>query len=196
MKAVVQEGYGAPERVLKLEEIDRPPVGDDDVLIRVRATSVNAPDWITVTGVPYHLRLKSGLRRPSTHVRGTDVAGVVEAVGQERAPTSSPVMRRSDHRGPTLSPHRGRLRSSQSFRRPSSSRTVSKPDASFTLGAATVPLRSRKNRLTEGSRFRTAGNPLSSTVGVEESVQIAKSPDEVWEAIAEFAFHLRWRKGF
>jgi hypothetical protein len=73
---------------------------------------------------------------------------------------------------------------------------VSKPDASFTLGAATVPLRSRKNRLTEGSRFRTAGNPLSSTVGVEESVQIAKSPDEVWEAIAEFAFHLRWRKGF
>jgi NADPH:quinone reductase-like Zn-dependent oxidoreductase len=85
MKAIVQEGYGAPERVLKLEEVDRPPVGDDDVLIRVRATSVNTPDWITVTGVPYLLRLKSGLRRPSTPVRGADVAGVVEAVGKNVA---------------------------------------------------------------------------------------------------------------
>jgi len=81
MKAIVHESYGAPERVLRLEEIDRPPVGDDDVLIRVRATSVNTPDWITVTGVPYILRLRSGLRRPRTPVRGTDVAGVVEAVG-------------------------------------------------------------------------------------------------------------------
>jgi NADPH:quinone reductase-like Zn-dependent oxidoreductase len=82
MKAIVQERYGAPERVLRLEEIDRPPVGDDDVLIRVRATSVNTPDWITVAGVPYILRLRSGLRRPRTPVRGTDVAGVVEAVGK------------------------------------------------------------------------------------------------------------------
>ena len=82
MKAVVQEGYGAPERVLKLEEVDRPSVGDDDVLIRVRATSVNTPDWVTVAGVPYVSRLKSGFRQPSTPVRGTDIAGVVEAVGK------------------------------------------------------------------------------------------------------------------
>ena len=82
MKAIVQDGYGAPERVLELKEVDRPSVGDDDVLIRVRATSVNTPDWITVAGVPYILRLQSGLRRPSTAVRGTDVAGVVEAVGK------------------------------------------------------------------------------------------------------------------
>jgi NADPH:quinone reductase-like Zn-dependent oxidoreductase len=82
MKAIVQEGYGAPERVLKLEEVDPPSVGDDDVLIQVRATSVNTPDWITVTGVPYVIRLQSGLRQPSTPVRGTDVAGVVEAVGK------------------------------------------------------------------------------------------------------------------
>ena len=82
MKAVVQKRYGAPPEVLKLEDVDRPSVGDDDVLIRVRATSVNTPDWITVTGVPYILRLKSGLRRPSAPVRGTDVAGVVEAVGR------------------------------------------------------------------------------------------------------------------
>ena len=82
MKAVVQHRYGAPQQVLKLEEVDRPSVGDDDVLIRVRGTSVNTPDWITVAGVPYILRLKSGLRRPSTPVRGTDVAGVVEAIGK------------------------------------------------------------------------------------------------------------------
>ena len=47
----------------------------------MRATSVNTPDWITVTGVPYILRLRSGLRRPRTPVRGTDAAGLVEAVG-------------------------------------------------------------------------------------------------------------------
>ena len=81
MKAIVQESYGPPERVLRLADVERPPVGDDDVLIRLRATSVNTPDWITVTGVPYILRLRSGLRRPRTPVRGTDVAGIVEAVG-------------------------------------------------------------------------------------------------------------------
>ena len=82
MKAIVQRGYGAPERVLKLDEVDRPSVGDDDVLVRVWATSVNTPDWITVTGTPYVLRLQSGLRKPRTPVRGTDIAGVVEAVGK------------------------------------------------------------------------------------------------------------------
>jgi NADPH:quinone reductase-like Zn-dependent oxidoreductase len=83
MKAVVQNGYGPPEQVLELEEVDRPAIGnDDDVLVRVRATSVNTPDWITVAGVPYILRLKSGLMRPKSPVRGTDVAGVVETVGE------------------------------------------------------------------------------------------------------------------
>jgi NADPH:quinone reductase-like Zn-dependent oxidoreductase len=81
MKAIVQEEYGAPERVLRQAEIDPPPLGEDHVLIRVRATSVNTPDWITVTGVPYFLRVQAGLRGPKTPVRGTDVAGVVEAVG-------------------------------------------------------------------------------------------------------------------
>jgi NADPH:quinone reductase-like Zn-dependent oxidoreductase len=81
MNAIVQVGYGPPERVLSMRAVDRPPIGDEDVLVRVRATSVNTPDWIAVTGVPYILRLQSGLRRPKTGVRGTDVAGVVEAVG-------------------------------------------------------------------------------------------------------------------
>jgi NADPH:quinone reductase-like Zn-dependent oxidoreductase len=81
MRAVIQNGYGAPEHVLRLDQTARPPTGADDVLIRVRATSVNTPDWATVAGVPYALRLQSGLRRPSHQVRGSDVAGVVEAVG-------------------------------------------------------------------------------------------------------------------
>jgi NADPH:quinone reductase-like Zn-dependent oxidoreductase len=82
MKAIVQTGYGEPERVLELDEVERPAVGDDGVLIRVKATSVNTPDWIAVAGVPYVLRVRFGLRRPSTPVRGTDVAGVVEEVGR------------------------------------------------------------------------------------------------------------------
>jgi NADPH:quinone reductase-like Zn-dependent oxidoreductase len=83
MQAIVQDGYGAPERVLRPDHIDRPQVGTGDVLVRVRATSVNTPDWATVAGVPYVLRLRSGLRRPSHPVRGSDVAGVVEAVGRD-----------------------------------------------------------------------------------------------------------------
>jgi NADPH:quinone reductase-like Zn-dependent oxidoreductase len=82
MKAIVQDGYGAPERVLRLAEVDRPTAGDGEVLVRVRATSVNTPDWITVAGVPYILRLRFGLRRPQTPIRGSDVAGVVQAVGR------------------------------------------------------------------------------------------------------------------
>ncbi len=83
MKAIVQSGYGTPEQVLRLGEIDRPSVGDGEVLVRMRASSVNTPDWLMVTGTPYILRLKFGLRGPRTAVRGSDLAGVVEAVGQD-----------------------------------------------------------------------------------------------------------------
>jgi NADPH:quinone reductase-like Zn-dependent oxidoreductase len=83
MRAIVQDGYGKPERVLRLDEIARPSIGADQVLIRVRATSVNTPDWATVAGVPYVLRLKSGLRRPAHRIRGSDFAGVVQAVGPQ-----------------------------------------------------------------------------------------------------------------
>lgn len=83
MRAVVQDAYGPPEDVLRVREIERPRIGADQVLVRIRATSVNTPDWITTTGVPYFIRLQSGLRGPKTPVRGTDVAGVVEAVGAD-----------------------------------------------------------------------------------------------------------------
>jgi NADPH:quinone reductase-like Zn-dependent oxidoreductase len=82
MRAIIQVGYGEPERVLRLEEIPVPSIGTDEVLIRMRATSVNTPDWATVVGVPYILRLGFGLRRPKRPVRGSDVAGVVQAIGQ------------------------------------------------------------------------------------------------------------------
>jgi NADPH:quinone reductase-like Zn-dependent oxidoreductase len=83
MRAIIQRGYGAPCDVLRPGQIQRPPAGSDDVLIRMRATSVNTPDWATVAGVPAILRLGTGLRRPGHPVRGSDIAGVVEAVGPQ-----------------------------------------------------------------------------------------------------------------
>src|SRR6516225_5812556 len=81
VQAIIQHGYGKPERVLRPGQAKVPTIGAGDVLVRVRATSVNTPDWATVAGVPYILRLGVGLRRPKRPVRGSDVAGTVEAVG-------------------------------------------------------------------------------------------------------------------
>src|SRR5215472_1428703 len=83
MLAIIQDGYGNPERVLRAGQAGVPSIGADDVLIQVRATSVNTPDWATVAGVPYILRLGAGLRRPKRPVRGSDIAGVVQAVGRQ-----------------------------------------------------------------------------------------------------------------
>ena len=81
MRAILQHGYGIPRDVLRLGQVPCPSPGGDDVLIRVRATSVNTPDWATVAGVPSILRLGTGPRRPRHPVRGSDVAGVVAAAG-------------------------------------------------------------------------------------------------------------------
>jgi NADPH:quinone reductase-like Zn-dependent oxidoreductase len=80
MRAIVQDAYGSPG-VLRLAEVDRPVIGDDGVLVRVRASSVNPADLAVVTGRPGLVRLASGLRRPRRPVPGRDLAGVVEAVG-------------------------------------------------------------------------------------------------------------------
>jgi NADPH:quinone reductase-like Zn-dependent oxidoreductase len=82
MKAVVQERYGSPD-VLELRDVEIPTIGDDGVLVRVRASSVNAADWHTVRGQPVFARLQTGLRRPKQALVGIDVAGVVEAVGRD-----------------------------------------------------------------------------------------------------------------
>jgi len=82
MKAIVQDKYGSPD-VLELQEIDKPVVKDDEVLVRVRAASANPADWHFMRGLPYVMRPQSGLRKPKNSVLGRDIAGQVEAVGKD-----------------------------------------------------------------------------------------------------------------
>ena len=80
MQAIVQDNYG-PGKALELREIERPRIGEHEVLVRVRAAGVNPADWAVMSGLPYIARPVYGLRRPKIGVRGTDVAGHVAAVG-------------------------------------------------------------------------------------------------------------------
>jgi NADPH:quinone reductase-like Zn-dependent oxidoreductase len=82
MKAAVRDRYGSPD-VVELREIERPAPADDEVLVRVRAASVNAADWYGMTGTPYVGRAAMGLRKPKSNRLGTDFAGTVEAVGND-----------------------------------------------------------------------------------------------------------------
>lgn len=83
MKAIVQDSYGTADKVLKLCEIDKPKVAEGEVLIRVSASCVHPDVWHVVNGWPLILRLfGAGPFRPKNPVPGTDVAGVVEAVGK------------------------------------------------------------------------------------------------------------------
>jgi NADPH:quinone reductase-like Zn-dependent oxidoreductase len=81
MKAIVYHRYGWPD-VLRFEEIEKPTAGDNEVLIKVRAASVNPYDWHFMRGTPYLVRLMAGLRQPKATRLGADVAGQVEAVGR------------------------------------------------------------------------------------------------------------------
>lgn len=80
MLAIVQDNYGSG-KALELREIERPGIGEHQVLVRVRAAGVNPADWAVMSGLPYIARPVYGLRRPKVGVRGTDVAGHVAAVG-------------------------------------------------------------------------------------------------------------------
>jgi NADPH:quinone reductase-like Zn-dependent oxidoreductase len=83
MKAIRYGRYGSPD-VLGLRDIDMPAVGDDEVMVRVRAASVNPLDWHFMRGAPYLVRLVAGLSRPraSANRLGADMAGSVEAAGK------------------------------------------------------------------------------------------------------------------
>ncbi len=81
MKAIVYSNYGSPD-VLKCEGIEKPTARDDEVLIKVRAASVNPVDWHFMRGTPYFVRILAGLRKPKITRLGVDVAGQVEAVGR------------------------------------------------------------------------------------------------------------------
>jgi NADPH:quinone reductase-like Zn-dependent oxidoreductase len=82
MKAIIQTQYGGPE-VLKLAEVAMPQVGPQDVLIKVKASSITTADSMMMTGKPYVGRLLLGLTKPKHPITGTGFAGVVEAVGAE-----------------------------------------------------------------------------------------------------------------
>jgi NADPH:quinone reductase-like Zn-dependent oxidoreductase len=81
MKAIVQDVYGSAD-TLTFRDIEVPVIGDDEVLVRVRAAGVDPGVWHLMTGRPYLVRLMGvGVRRPKVSVRGRDLSGVVEAVG-------------------------------------------------------------------------------------------------------------------
>jgi NADPH:quinone reductase-like Zn-dependent oxidoreductase len=83
MRAVVQDSYGAPD-VLELREVDRPPVGPAEVMVRVHAAGIDQGVWHLMAGLPYVVRLAGyGIRSPKNPVRGLDVAGRVEQVGAQ-----------------------------------------------------------------------------------------------------------------
>jgi NADPH:quinone reductase-like Zn-dependent oxidoreductase len=79
----VHERYGPPEAVVELRDLEKPTPADDEVLVRVRATSVNIAEWYAVTGRPWLARATTGLRRPKDVRLGVDYAGTVEAVGKD-----------------------------------------------------------------------------------------------------------------
>jgi NADPH:quinone reductase-like Zn-dependent oxidoreductase len=81
MKAAVRDRYGSPD-VVEIREIAKPVPTEDEVLVRVRAASLNMADWYEVAGRPYVGRVQTGLRKPKTNRLGVDYAGTVEAVGK------------------------------------------------------------------------------------------------------------------
>ena len=82
MKAIVQSRYGSVE-VLEAQEVDKPEIGDDEVLVHVRAASIHLGDWILMTGSPFVMRMATGLTKPKNRIPGTDLAGTVEAIGKD-----------------------------------------------------------------------------------------------------------------
>jgi NADPH:quinone reductase-like Zn-dependent oxidoreductase len=82
VKAVVRNRFGAPD-VLEVEDVEKPDLTDDGLLVRVRAASLNRGDWYALTGTPYVARASLGLRKPKSNRLGTDFAGTVEAVGKD-----------------------------------------------------------------------------------------------------------------
>jgi NADPH:quinone reductase-like Zn-dependent oxidoreductase len=82
MRAAVRDRYGSPDAV-ELQEIDKPDLADDGVLVRVRAASINPADWYAMMGRPSLFRAQMGLIKPKERVLGADFAGTVEALGKE-----------------------------------------------------------------------------------------------------------------
>lgn len=82
MKAFVRHQYGGPS-VLKMEEVERPLPADDEVLVKVRATSLNPYEWRMLRADPFFIRFEFGLFKPKNLILGSDFAGTVEAIGKD-----------------------------------------------------------------------------------------------------------------
>ena len=80
MKAYIKTKYGGPE-VLQLEEVDKPIVKDDHILVKVFANSANPADWHLIRGKPFFARFTSGLLKPKEKIAGADFAGIVVETG-------------------------------------------------------------------------------------------------------------------
>jgi NADPH:quinone reductase-like Zn-dependent oxidoreductase len=83
MKAIVEDRFGSPD-VLQLREIDQPQVGDDEVLVRVQAASVNPADWYTMAGTPYVARQQESFGAEVTGVCSTRNVDLVGSLGADR----------------------------------------------------------------------------------------------------------------
>jgi NADPH:quinone reductase-like Zn-dependent oxidoreductase len=171
VKAIRYDRYGPPE-VLELRDIDMPAVGDGDLLVRVRAASVNPLDWHFMRGAPYLARLVAGLRRPRTGLLGVDMAGSVAAVGKNVAEfrPGDEVFGGLDERG-TLAEYISIREDAAMLKKPANltfEQAASVPVAGFT---ALQALRDR-GRLQPG--YKVLVNGASGGVGTF-TVQIAKA---------------------
>ena len=120
MKAAVHERYGSPDAVVEIRELDKPEPADDEVLVRVQASSVNIAEWYGVTGRPWIARPTTGLRGPKDIRLGVDYAGIVESVGKDVTEFRA---RRRGLRRPERRLGRVRLRQSRACHRDEARRT-------------------------------------------------------------------------
>ncbi|MCP9768587.1 NAD(P)-dependent alcohol dehydrogenase [Lacihabitans sp. LS3-19] len=83
MKAIKFEKYGSPEKVLRISEVDKPEPKENEVLVKVYATTINDYDWSLVRGKPYLYRLMFGFTKPKNPIPGMELAGIIEKIGSK-----------------------------------------------------------------------------------------------------------------
>ena len=83
MKAVQLKKYGLPEKVLEIKEVAKPTPKENEVLVKIHATTINDYDWSLVRGKPYLYRLMFGIFKPKHHIPGMELAGIVEGIGSK-----------------------------------------------------------------------------------------------------------------
>lgn len=176
MKAIRYYSYGSPD-VLQLAEVDIPPVGDNDVLVQVRAAAVNPLDWHFLRGLPYVVRANSGFRRPKFNGIGGELAGVVEQVGS-KVTKFKPGAEVFGGRGEKLDAHGGALAEYVTFAE--DAMLITKPAGMTFEEAAAVPvgglsaLQTLRHRAKVQSGQKVLVNGASGGTGTF-TVQVAKA---------------------